>query len=373
MIRKPGAEDFRENPAIVAMRESKKIAIEGSKGIGQGMARLYLYFIAVMMGFGFLASLLSSLDGIGGLLVIGVGAFGYNQWRLNQQMRRQMATRYGDYYPDSRFDQPHPDSFAFPPQVRREGSVELNIGAVAQQVAVLFISGFVVMLVFGRGDSSIAMVFGIVLVTLSVLVGARLFGHRKAIEWDQTSVTVWHLLGEGRMQWSDVADVTVEKSSRLNFATYFKSGSSRNIVLIAPVNRLGGPNRLLVPIRLTALDERGLEELLRDLFCWRAAGMSLGGFVEEPSVPHRPFSRNPAYLEPQAPQPRPFPQNDAPDSSAPEAVFDPDAIMERYMRDRDRTLAGQAQEREEIYAQQAQARAAVRGPQRAGGFGRKGL
>ena len=183
------------------------------------------------------------------------------------------------------------------------------------------------------------------------------------------------------MQWSDVADVTVENSSRFDFTAYFRSGSRRNVVLIAPVNRLGGPNRLMVPIRLIALDTPALEMLLRDLFCWRAAGMSLGGSIEEsashtgtytdfqaadPTRQARPSALAPA---PRAADPMP----EAETRAATGDTFDPDEIMARYLRDRERVQAQGDAARQASFAQQSAVRDAMPAPARPGVFGRKGL
>merc|ERR1712039_1007892 len=184
---------------------------------------------------------------------------------------------------------------------------------------------------------------------LAALIGSRAFGHRKLIEWDTRKVKVWHLLGEAEMQWSDVIEVTVEKTSRFNLFVYFQSGSRRNVLIRALVNRLGGPLEMRVPIRHMNLARPELERLLRDLMCWRAAGNAAG--------PENAPTRQ------QAGPPPPGPLTDPRDS------FDPDAIMARYLREREQTLV--AVGREEIKAEWPRPASASLNKQPRPVFGRK--
>ena len=326
MIRKPSAADFRESTAVTAARATRKIAVEASGGVGQGVARLYTYWFVGIMGFGFVASLLPYLGFPGFLLIVG-GVVCY----FNHQKKRKAGLGTSDPSVTSRAV-PHPlaweaQEFAFPADVRRAGRVELNISAVSQQAVVLGMAGLLTVAFFARlVGSEIVTILGIALILLGVLVAARLFGNRAVLEWDTQRVKVRHLLSEGEMQWSDVADVRVEKSSRFNPETYFLSGSSRNIVLAAPVNRLGGPAELLVPIRLLGLERQELELVLRDLFCWRAAGNSIAKSGME---------RAQAGAQADGGMAEPARSGLA----NPRASFVADAIMARYLAEREQVIA----------------------------------
>ena len=327
MIRKPTDADFREGDAVKVLRETGKITLEGSKGIGKGLHRLLLMYLGGIMAFGLAITLIVGTSGLA-LIPIAVGGYWFWQSRKQKDAARIAALR----EESARLVRGAPtrqttpaadgagDDVAYPAEVRRQGNVEADIGAVAQQVAILFAIGLVVLLLAG-GLGGIGIVFGMMFVMLAVIIGSRVFGDRKLIEWDTRKVKVWHLLSEGEMQWSDVTDVTVEKAGRTNLAVYFQSGSRRNIVITALHNRLGGPTTLRVPIRYMNLPQAELEKLLRDLFCWRAAGNSIApGAAAQRQAPGVPSA------------PTITPLTDPRDS------FDPDAIMANYLRQRQQTF-----------------------------------
>ena len=347
MIQKPKDEDFRESRVMTTARTTSKIAVEGSKGIGAGVGRLYLYWFGGMMLFGLVVSAIPYIGFWGFLALAGGGIFWWRDHRkqaaarieaLRQQPQRFFAT--ASVSNPIAAPQPHTPSpfasvsedggFAFPAHVRREARILFDIGQVTQQAAVLLVAGLFFLFVLGRALDNVGTILGIVLVTLSVLVASRLLGDRAAIEWTQREVTVHHLLSTGRMQWADVDDVTVEKSSKLNLKTYFQSGSSKNIVLRAPINRLGGPTEMRVPIRLLGMETTELERLLADLFCWRVAGNAQrAGYA-------LPFDR-PDLVSSQKIAAEPL--SSVSPSANPNASFDPDAIIERHLAERRRLFA----------------------------------
>jgi len=202
-----------------------------------------------------------------------------------------------------------PEGAAFPSDERRSGVVEANIGAVIQQAFMLLMAALILLFVFGIATGFVGIVVGSIAMMLAALIGSRAFGHRKLIEWDTRRVKVWHLLGEAEMQWADVAEVTIEKRSRLYLLVYFQSGSRRNVLIRALVNRLGGPLEMRVPISHMSLAQPELERLLRDLMCRRAAGSTSGG--EGPPVRPQPETRAVTPV------------------TDPRESFDPDAIMAR--------------------------------------------
>lgn len=332
MIRKPTDKDFEEGEAVKALRETRKVAVEGSKGIGAGLGRLYAIWFGVTMAFGLGISLVIAT---GGLALIPIGIGGVWFWRSRKaneaahkdalraeqnrilreaQLSRAAAAGTPRFAEDA--------DVAFPAEVRRRGTIAADIGAVAQHAFMLLFLAFILLFVFGIASGMVGLAIGTLAMMLAALIGSRAFGHRKVIEWDTRKVKVWHLLGEAEMQWSDVVEVTVEKAPRTNLVVWFQSGSRRNIVIRALVNRLGGPTLLRVPIPHMNLPKHELESLLRDLMCWRAAGNSA-----EPSASGRARAADADLATPITPL------------SDPRESFDPDAIMERYLREREQTLA----------------------------------
>ena len=373
MIRKPSQDDFREATAVRALRESGTLAVEGGKGVGRGFNRLLLYWFGGVTAFAFCMSFVVATYGLGLIPLAGGTIWFFRHRNSSEAMRMQALRRESERMLQADFQSRPTDGLVgtmdparsrgpfvpanqtgdvpFPSDVRRHGCIKADIGAVMQQSVVMFIIGFGIILMLGRSSGvGVGVLTGIVVVMLAVLIASRIFGHRKLIEWDTQTVRVWHLLSEGHMQWSDVSDVTVEKSSRWNLGVYFQSGSRRNIVLMASINRLGGPNTLRVPIRYTGLPKPALELLLRDLFCWCAAG--------------NPASRGAASEV----EPLPLAMPAITPSSDPRENFDPDAIMANYMRQRAEVVRAAGREDEHFGGHKAPHATIAHRPV----FGRKG-
>jgi hypothetical protein len=329
MIRKPTERDFEEGGAIKALRETRKITVEGSKGIGAGISRIYATYFAVVMTLGFCLSLAVATSGLA-LIPMGVGGvWWWKQRKANEaadidRLRGEQKRIERETQLDPRFvpnsNRADPGDVAFPSEVRRSGSIEADIGSVIQQAFLLLTGALLVLFVFALVTGFVGIIVGSVAMMLAALIGSRAFGHRKLIEWDTRKIKVWHLLGEAEMQWADVTEVMLEKRSRLNLLVYFQSGSRRNVVIRALVNRLGGPLEMRVPIGHMNLTQPELQRLLRDLICWRAAGNTAGG-------------ENAAAARRQSDTRSVTPLTD------PRESFDPDAIMARYLREREETLA----------------------------------
>ena len=328
MIRKPTERDFEEGQAVKALRDTHKVTVEGSKAIGTSVNRAILVYFAVVMTFGFGLSLAVATGGLG-LIPMAIGGLWW--WRQRkakeaaevERLRGEQRRIERETLSNPRSAQParpaDPDDFAFPAEVRRSAAIEADIGSVIQQAFLLLMAAMLLLFVFAIATGFVGIIVGSVAMMLAVLIGSRAFGHRKLIEWDTRKVKVWHLLGEAEMQWADVTEVTVEKRSRLNLLVYFQSGSRRNVVIRALVNRLGGPLEMRMPIGHMNLSRPDLERLLRDLMCWRAAGNTAGG------------ESSPAQPQPAARSVTPV--------TDPRDSFDPDAIMARYLREREETLA----------------------------------
>ena len=87
MIQKPKDEDFRESRVVATARTTSKIAVEGSKGIGAGVGRLYLYWIGGMMLFGLVVSAIPYIGFWGFLLLASGGIFWWRDYRKQAAAR----------------------------------------------------------------------------------------------------------------------------------------------------------------------------------------------------------------------------------------------------------------------------------------------
>lgn len=321
MIRKPSAEDFREGTAVTVLRESRKIAVEGSKGVGAGVGKLYGYWFVAMMGFGFVMTMLGQLGSGGGtvlLVTAGIG-FAIYRWRRSSGSagnplagakaapRRAAAT----------------DAYAAAPlaanrQVSMSGQLHLDISALSRQVVTLLLpAAFLILL----GGTPI-MLAGIVLGAVALLLAARIFSDRVVMRYDPRSISVTGLLGSSDMLWADAEDIYARTFSRFNLKVLLTSGAWRNIVISAPRNSLGGPSELLIPIDLIGLDKEALIALVSDLICCRAAG-------GEPVPSWQPELQHEAPTPARAPTPW----------SDPRESFDAAGIRARHMAEREQLVA----------------------------------
>jgi len=337
VIRKPGEDDFREGAAVTAIRETGKVAVEGSRGLGQGARKLMLYWFAGTMAFAFFVSFGTATGGLGFLAA--PLAFGwYRKNRRAREAERMEALRLQPYqyvansvsageWPFSGRDAGA--ALACPADVRGEARLELDIGALAQRAVAFFAIGFALMAMFRKSLDLIAYGMGGAFVVIAVLVAARMFGNRTVLEWNRREVSVQQLLTSGTIRWSDVTEITVETSSWRDLRTLFMAGSRKNIVIRALHNETGGPSKLYAPVKLMALSELEIERTVRDLHCWRVAATT--AFLRQPA--QRGWaSQSPAGArEPDAVAIGP--------SSEPRASFDADAIMEGYLARRAEAFA----------------------------------
>jgi hypothetical protein len=141
------------------------------------------------------------------------------------------------------------------------------------------------------------------------------------------------------MLWSDISDVTVRTFSRREPWIPLTTGSRHHIV-VSGHHRLGS-GQLLIPYKLLGLDNAGVKDLVRRILVQKEIART----GVRPSAPATTgFGQRKAASEPA----------EAPSS------FDPDAIIRRYMAEREQLLRDDALARE---------RAMIERP--VGGFGRK--
>lgn len=314
MIRKPDDREFRERGAVSALRDARTLAVEGGRGIGLGTAGLLKWWFIVMLGFGFVMSVLSNLGAAGILMLMAGGV----AWFFIARQKRTVRSS-GEASLPATLVLRKPDAA----DIAVAGRYDLSIPDVARKAAKLAVPAVLLFPTAGTFSfMSPLTMFGVILFALAILIVARLFGDRTVLRFDARTLTVRGLLGEGTMLWDDVDDLAVRKASIFNLPTLFTSGTRRNIEVTARINRLGGPERLLIPYPLLGIDQNGLIDLFDTL-----SQVHAGAAVATPaSEQARPLAARPIT---RAVDPETMP-------------FDPDAIMARYLAEREQ-LAASAQ------------------------------
>ncbi len=301
MIRKPEAGEFRESGTVLALRDAGTVAAEGARGIHQGTAQFLGRGLAMLLGLGFLLSIGRHL-GPFAILFTSAGALAlFLRTRRKDMAATAFALGAG--------------SFAFgissAAQAVRTETYELSVGAVARKAAkasVLAILCFPTRAYFYMAPFA---VFSIIALATAMLTLARLAGDRTVLRFDAGSVTVHGLVGTAAILWDDVSDVFIHKASFFNIKARLTSGSRHNLIVRGVRNRLGGPEALYVPIDLLGLKGDALATLVSQLLAIQASAA-------------RPVGN--------ASSPRPTPRQVTVASDQP--GFDPDAIIARYMAER---------------------------------------
>lgn len=315
MIRKPDPRDFRERATVTAIRDARSLAVEGVKGARQGAGSIVKWWLIGTTSFGFLASALSTSPVVVMLIAGGISL----TWFLHKRQRRHAydhAVRWGD--PTILTSQPLVAAASITPE-----RFELTAGVAGRSATRIAVPALVLfpastILPFA-GPFMLA---GILALALAVMIVAKLFGDRTLLVYDAESITARGLLGDATMLWADVVDVTVRRSAWWDLRVLFTSGGRRNLLIVGRINRLGGPDTLYLPIDLLALDTSALTGLISRMLLLR------GG------------APPPDAIASTAPTPVP-----APPRLVDQVSFDPDAIMARYMAEREALLAAQRTDR----------------------------
>lgn len=309
MIRKPDAKEFRESTAVSTLRDARTLAVEGGRGIGQGTASLLKWWFIIMMGFGFVMSVVTNIGAFGILLLLGSGA----AWLAHS---RKKASHREAVLPA----RVSPLRMEYPEDVAIAGNYDLSVGDVGRRAAKFAVPAILLFPTSGMLTFMAPLtLFGIVLLALAILTVARLSGERAVVRYDSRTLIVRGLLGEATMMWEDVQDVRIRKAAFYNLPVLFTSGSRRNIVVTAAVNRLGGPQELLIPYPLLGLGKEGLVELVGILISLQAHAPA----TVIDALKRKTSDRSQA--------------SSAADSAA--APFDADAIMARHLADREQVVA----------------------------------
>lgn len=309
MIRKPTEQDFREGMAVTVLRETGKASVASARGVRIGYSKLVRYYLAGILALGLGSAVLSNMSGsLSSLVVFGLLGTGATIW-----YRRQKSVVLPQHVREFSVDGVSGNA------QREHRTISLDRSLIFQKVFSLLIPavisaflGFALPIVFVVSSAMFA---------FAVMLGARAFGKLDLLHFDDRSVRVTGLLGTGEMLWTDVADVKMAKASRFNLTTIFTSGSRSNIVIIAPLSRIGGPRRLFVPIDLIDRDHDELLGLLTDMLrcCNYPATVRDLGSVPPAATPVDVYIR--------------------PSEVGDHETFNPDRIMERYLADRNQVAA----------------------------------
>ncbi|MBB5729664.1 hypothetical protein [Sphingomonas prati] len=260
-----------------------------------------------MFGFSFVMSVLSQIEAAG-ILVLMAGGVAWFCYAWRKRARRHV-------------DLPSSPHMRTPRAAGETGALstgryDLSVAEVGRRVARLALFAVLLFLMASTVSAMAPLwLLGIVVFALAILTVARLFGDRTMLRFDDRTLTVRGLLGEATMRWDDVGDMVIRKASFLSLPTLFSSGTRRNIQVTARINRLGGPERLLIPYPLLGIGEDGLVELYETLTTVLAGG-------SPPAV-----VSGTADVAPTAPNAR------GDDTAS--TPFDPDGSISRYLAGRD--------------------------------------
>jgi hypothetical protein len=196
---------------------------------------------------------------------------------------------------------------------------------------------------------------GVLFLARAVLMFSLFFGGGTCVTASAECLTVHSLLGKGSIDWRDITNVYQKTMDRRDYWTMLSAGS-RKVIVVSGYHR-NGTGELLIPYELLGLDDLGTRDLIRRIMLKAELKRA------EPEPPHIPAARAAATFF--APEPE---ENKG---------FDPDAIMARYLAEREQQR-GPAHHAPLHHQPQAQPTPQQHqpqhfAPQRIGGFGRKGV
>ncbi len=336
LITKPGVEVFQDSTAVKVVRGSHAVAVEGGQGLARGASKLWFGMILVVFILTGLGSLPNATNGWG--LLIALPMIGGAIWllvRLFRGPRRpsEQAIQAGTHDPLQGISVPLPAHLRPEPQPTEAFHVDYFSRALTEKAGLLGVLGLVLMSIF----------IGIWLLARALLVLLPLLAAQRAcVVADQNGLTVHSLTGHKTLTWDRVDTVELRTFGFWSLWVSTITGSRRHVVVTG--RRDFDRIELLIPYTLCGLDRDGAQRLAQRILDARdgARASTVTAAPRRPvSVPATAASA-PAYHD------------------TPEPTFDPDAIMARYLA-----------EREQVIAQAAMPAPGVQAAPR--GFGRKGL
>ena len=248
------------------------------------------------------------------------------------------------------------------------GAYDLDVAKLVQRGVVLGLPGLVLTFIGIRNDTALSL--GMMLVVLGVMLAGRAFMNRRVLTWDRQGVTSSGMLGDKHLGWHEVIHINIERAPIDDFAALFTSGSRRNLVLTGFGDIVNGvaKNRLLVPIELMALTPDQKEDMLMRLMACHARFGSQSGLsallAQAELDPTSPLSPLPDFGQAARSRRQAPPPAYTPPAPVQTNSFDPDAIMARYLAEREAAVA---------HSRPDLASSLTGHPPRTTGFGRKGL
>ena len=356
MIVKPTEADFRAGAAEIALRETGKIAAEGSKGVFAGFISLRNMYFKFIGGF-FLLILVGGVGMAINPVLGGFGILGMLGWFGARLFSGESATL------DVR-------NYAAPAAVAalvapencgaiENGECDLDVAKLVQRGVVCGVPG---LLAAAGSRSPTMLAIGIGLMVLAIMVSGRAFFGRRAVHWDRGGITAYGLIGNKTLAWHDITQISLERAGFNDMSALFTSGSRRNLVLVGHGAIVRGipRNRVLIPLDLLALSKEGVDTLITRLMtCQARYGAQAAVFGMSANAGQHfaapPSPAIPRAIAPIAYAPEPRPSGDA---------FDPDQIMARYLAEREKVIADARPDLQSAMASP---------PARRAGFGRRGL
>jgi hypothetical protein len=325
LIRKPDIEVFRDSSTVTALRGARALAKEGGGGAARAVSSVWLTMMLVvfiMTGLGAMASARSLLAALVCLPLIGAAVWAlFKIWRAPT---RDGAVELGTVPVDDGISVPLPE------HLRGQARTAAPTGGFhVKYWAKAFVNQATLLLVFGGLGLSVTirspgfMTFVTALMVLrGVLLLSIFFRGGVCLTAKEDRLCVRSLIGEKEMYWSDVTDVRVETFKRDEWWIMLSTGARHHIV-VAGHHRLGS-NKLLIPYKLLGLDTNGTRDLVRRLLLHAEIARSRpvqAAPATTPSFGHRQAS---------------------PPLEEPRSSFDPDAIIQRYLAEREQLLPSQS-------------------------------
>ena len=262
MIRKPNAEDFRENPAVMAARHSVRAATDGVRATKRGVRKAYYGYIAATFGVGFLLTLVPHLLAEKASLVALLAMAGH-VWHRRRALSTGQANYAAAIQNRARTDDGLPEGVVS----RDDGrSAKLDPAALMVVAGALLVVATAVFMTRPLNPLPIASILtATAMILAGLLIAARLFRDPTVVTWDEHEIAVIGLIGRASLLWRDVGAIELHSFSPFDIGVLFTSGSRHNLVISARNRRVGSPGRLLLPAGLLALNEAGIEVLARRL------------------------------------------------------------------------------------------------------------
>lgn len=337
LIRKPDIEVFRDSGTVVALRGAKELVQEGAGGVARTLSRFVMTAMVIAFfgsGAGAVARTTSPWAGLIALSFVG-GAIGA-LWLIWRAPTRERAFEEGADDPVAGVSVPLPDHLQAP-RAQEGFRVDYWPKAFVNQATLLILGGL--SMTWAQGPHiGFPGLLGIVLLMRAFLLLSLFFGGRTCVSGTADRLTVRTLLGEGSMLWADITEVVPSKCDRRDWWTPLTTGTRRHLA-VRGVPGLG-KSELLIPYALLGLNGGGMAELTVRIRRRVAIAQARQAAAY---VAGTPFAAAPSAPAPSAPDPSALLGFVAPRRPAPtlptldggSGGFDPDAIMARYLAERE--------------------------------------